>query len=1040
MNKTIQSYIKKSMLEHSDKVAIEAENLSLSYQSLYTQSNLISNALLAGNTTAQEKIGIFIKDKVQIIKALIGCINARCCFVLLDPDMPQARLASIMNGLNLRLVITSKNEVQAFELDVTLLYIENMLDTNANGNAQPELNFDQDDSLYVYYTSGSSGIPKGIVGRNVSLVQFIEWEAGEFGVNEGWRVSQLTSPYFDAFLRDVFLPLLTGGTICIPPQRKDFFTAGQLASWLNEKAVNLVHCVPSIFRILCSAALNAEQFPALKYVLMSGEKINPAELKDWYEVFGERIGLVNFYGATETTMIRCFYRIKKADAGKSKIAIGKPINDTEIWIVNDDLQRCSTLVTGQIMIVSDFISKGYLNTDEPSAKQFVYVNAENGTQKKAYLTGDIGREMIDGNIEYLGRADRQIKFMGIRIEPTEIENVILKHPAVKTALVLKYTPENAAESIVAFYVKKDGQDADYSDAIHTGIINALPPAMVPSRLVMLDELPQLPNGKVNEKELLNLLQPRLIVDPANETEETLLAIWKEILGDKPMSATESFHALGGNSISIMRLIGKIYSQFRVRVPLHEIFKNLTIQKQAAFIKNQKQDDLMKINKAPVQASYALSAAQERIYFSYQLNPFKTSFNIPMVWEIHEEVSVSRVKDVLARLVDRHESLRTRFVEEGNVIRQVVDQQAVPVLELISCPANEVKAKIEAFIRPFDLNEDNLFRAGIIRADNGKHFLVLDLHHIICDGISQTNLLTDFTKLYYNDEVKPLAVQMKDYAEWEHNFMLSEEYFKNREFWHNAFENFVPGLNLPVVNPLINDLTDKGGNISFGLSKDELQPLFSYLNKEEITQYAGIFALYFLFISSISGQDDVVIGSTASGRMQDELENVVGMFVKTLPVRVNINYELTFKQFVKDLHAHLVEVNSKQIYDLTHIMADVNSQNNKPVTSLFDTVFVFLNHEKGKELDTYKEATRFDFQSADSKYPLTLYVKEYDNEINFRLEYSNAYFNAQDAEVLAEQFKEVIRTAMANQDAVIMDMFYSEAKEAAGLNDDIIINL
>ena len=230
---------------------------------------------------------------------------------------------------------------------------------------------------------------------------------------------------------------------------------------------------------------------------------------------------------------------------------------------------------------------------------------------------------------------------------------------------------------------------------------------------------------------------------------------------------------------------------------------------------------------------------------------------------------------------------------------------------------------------------------------GKHFLILDLHHIICDGMSQTNLLTDFTRLYYNNEVKPLTIQMKDYAEWEHNFMLSEEYFKNREFWHNTFEKFTPGLNLPVANPLVNDLTDKGDNISFGFSKDELQPLFDYISQEEITLYAGIFSLYFLFISSISGREDIVIGSTASGRMQEELENVVGMFVKTLPVRFNINYELTFKQFIKELHGLLVEVNSKQIYDLTHIMADVNSQriNWLPVCLMLYLCFLIMKRVK-----------------------------------------------------------------------------------------------
>ncbi|AOM80160.1 non-ribosomal peptide synthetase [Pedobacter steynii] len=1036
MLNTFQSELYHSMIKHKQQIAIEGDNRSLTYEEVLSRANYITHMLLNENLNPETVVGIMIKDRIQMITAVIGCINARCCFVPIDPDQPIQRQERIADHLDLAYLISSEADVFVRKETKVLRYDQSFAFDVDHQIDYPE--FHQDDSIYIYYTSGSTGTPKGIVGRNVSLLQFLKWEIAAFDIQSDCRVSQLISPYFDAFLRDIFVPLLTGGTICIPVQNEETFAPDKLHAWIKASKVSLIHCVLSVFRSLNSSDLKADDFENLKHVLMSGEKIKPQELTKWYSVFADRIQLVNLYGATETTMIRSFYLIKPGDAQASKIPIGKPIDETELWIVDENLKRCKKLITGQILIVSDYISKGYFNDAEQNEKKFISVTLKDGSMRKAFLTGDYGRELADGNIDLIGRDDRQIKLMGIRIEPEEIENVMLRVPFVQNAIIGLRSEAGGVEALLAFFVRKPGFEvpSNVHEALEPVMKDFLPAAMMPSKFIELDAFPLLPNGKINLQELLNTPIPVELVNPVDDIETKLLGIWKEILGDKPISTIESFQAMGGNSLSIMKLIGKIYGVFKVRVPLQEIFKNRTIQKQAVFIRAQKTDDMMVIKKATMKPAYHLSAAQERLYFSYKLNPQKTSFNLPMVWEIHEAFSVSKVKETLVRLISRHESLRTIFIEQNEVIMQVIREEVDFHLDEIFCSNDEVQRKISDFIRPFDLSKDILFRSGIISTDEGKHFFIMDLHHIICDGISQTILLTDFTQSYYDTDLSPLSIQLKDYAEWEYDFMLSTEYVKHREFWLGIFEKELPHFRLPVSNPLIDDLSDKGGNISFSLTKELFHPVFDLVKKDRITLASGIFSLYFLFISRLSGQDDLVIGSTTSGRMQEELEKVVGMFVKTLPVRAIINYDSTFSGFVKYLHELLIEINSKQIYDLSNIMSDINSKREHPLLSLFEVVFVFLDHEKSD----HREATRFDFQHTDSKYPLTLYVKEYDDVMDFRLEYSNAYFTASDMELLAEQFQTMIRKVMSGPDTKIIELFHENNLGDAVVDDNIIFNI
>lgn len=1015
-----QEELLRSLQHHATRIAIESGDAIVTYGRLLDLADRITACLLEQGLEKETIVGIQLYDRVEQITALIGIMNAGCVAVPIDSAQPEKRLSDMLEDLQLKHMISSKNH--EIKEGIQYYFPEDLVTS-----VKPRYPvWEEGDSIYIYFTSGTTGRPKGIVGRNKSLLQFIQWETAAFGINETYRISQLVSPYFDAFLRDVFVPLLSGATICIPPQDTDIFTPDRLSAWINNSGVHLIHCVPSVFRILDTERLSKDDFPGLRYILLSGERIIPAELKNWFNLFGSRIQLVNLYGPTETTMIRSAYLVQPADLDKARIPIGMPIHDTSFLIAGKDMIPCNTLVTGDLYIISDFITKGYLNAPELTNERFIKIPGG----RIAFKTGDIARKLPDDNIDLLGREDRQVKIRGIRIELDGIESEIVRSGLAKAAAVIVHNPEPGQDVLMAFVIPENEQQENtlLTEHLHTYLESRLPVYMMPAGIRVVNEFPLLSNGKIHYRELTTLLAMNNIIPPANDTEARLLDIWKQILKREEISVLDNFHEIGGSSINIMRLIARIYKDFSVRIALSELFKHLTIRAQAALIRLADKDSLLVIRKAANMPAYHLSQAQERVYFHYELNKQSTAFNLPMAWEIEDDVEEATIERILKALLQRHESLRTSFRFQEGRVKQMVNDAVDFQIEQIS--------DIRAFIRPFDLSGTSLFRCGI-RYGAGKRVLVMDMHHIVCDGLSQVNLVSEFLQLYRGEQLSPLSIQYKDYAEWEYNFRTTDEYFAHREFWLKTLEGKIPRLELPVRRN-ITEGTDQGGNVSFSISTDTLQPLMAILQEEQVTPFAGFFTAYFMFLSQLSGQEDIVVGINTSGRMQEELEGMVGMFAKTLPVRYELDINMTFRTLVKDLYKHLVQVNSRQIYDLADIVAERNSSKASPLEQLFDVMFVYQDFSSEK-LFSQQAFSRYQLENNTSKFPISLFVNEADGTYHFRMEYASAFFTGADMELLAAQLNELIRSVTEKPDMPVIDHISGGVSSPRMIGDDITFN-
>ncbi len=409
----IQKVLYEIVDKYPDYCAIEYADQSLTYRELDKISNIIANFILSKGLKKETKIGILVQDRSLQISLMLGVLKAGCIFVPFDPAYPIKRTELMVRQVDLDLVFTDEEYSNLFNgLDICLAseMLKDLLNNSAMGK-RPEMEYQMDQKMYIYFTSGSTGKPKGILGTCKGLLHFVMWEIDKFNVAPGFRITQLASPAFDASLKDIFVPLCAGGTICIPESREIYLDAIRFAQWVDNSKVNMIQCVPSLFKILSSGNLTNDHFKELKYILLAGEKISPKTLAQWYEIFDERIQIVNLYGPTETTLIKTFYFIQKSDITRKSIPIGQPMKGARVIILDEDMNICEEGRIGEIYIRTPFMTLGYFNDPELTKEKFIPNPFNNNPKDLLYKTGDMGSWMFDGNLEFLGRKDHQLRFM-----------------------------------------------------------------------------------------------------------------------------------------------------------------------------------------------------------------------------------------------------------------------------------------------------------------------------------------------------------------------------------------------------------------------------------------------------------------------------------------------------------------------------------------------------------------------------------------------------------------------------------------------------
>ncbi|MFN2236119.1 MAG: amino acid adenylation domain-containing protein, partial [Anaerolineales bacterium] len=899
--------------------AVEMGGKSWTYRELTESASELARLLLEQGLSKEDVVAVQGKRSFGLISSMIGVLMAGGVLLMLDPNLPLERQSIMLREAGTTFMVTTENRTVQVETDIPWIQIDSQTGKPRSGERQQQLELPElkgDDPAYIFFTSGTTGVPKGILGDHKGMAHFLNWQREQFEITSEDRGSQLINTGFDAILRDTFLPLTSGATLVLPHEEEEIEPA-RLIQWLREKRISFLHTVPSLAQIWLREAerMSPEEtlLDDLRWVFLSGEPLNEGLVNRWRVVFGKSGQLLNFYGPTETTMIKtCFLVPDEPFAGVQPA--GEPLPNTQTLVLANG-RLCGIGELGEIVIRTPFRTRGYINAPEEQ-RRFVRNPFREDEKDLLFFTGDAGRYRPDGSLEILGRMDDQIKIRGVRIEPAEIEAVLEQHPAVHKAAIVVHEGEQG-KFLAAYIVPVDEMD---SGELRRFAIEKLLAVMVPSHFVELKEMPLSANGKVNRKALsaIELGEVELAeeyVAPRTATEEALVEIWKEVLRLDLVGIYDDFFALGGHSLLAMQAIGRMRKAFQTEISVSEFFDEPTVFGLASYLANDKVihrvQNISPITPITDDAERQLSYAQQRMWFIDQLEPGKATYNILIALRLEGALDLTTMEQSLEEIVRRHESLRTTFPSVEGKPFQVISAPEpfmLPLNDLSELP--EAKREMEArrlaaeeAQRPFDLARGPLLRAVLYRLSGKEHILLLTFHHIVTDGWSTGVFSHELAVLYEafsTGKPSPLAelsIQYADFALWQRQHLQSEALEPLLSYWKQQLSDAPPLLELPTDRPRPAVQSNKGRTQSFLLPLSLSEKLSRLGQQEGATLFMTLLAAYQTLLYRYSGQEDILVGTPVANRTHPEIERLIGFFVNTLVLRTDLSGDPTFRELL-----------------------------------------------------------------------------------------------------------------------------------------------
>jgi len=983
-----------------DKVALVAGDESLTYRELQVRIDALAGLLARRGVKANDVVAIMCDRSAALITAMFAVLKSGAAYLPIDPHHPGKRIEQVLKDSGAVLILADHPRQEGSTAHVEAIDVRAAAGVAAQP-AGPGAQTDPGDLAYVIYTSGSTGQPKGVMISHKALGNFVD-AIGDLVSFRDKTLLSVTTFSFDIFVLESILPLLGGGTIVLATNDQQRDPSALNAAIFNH-GVNIVQSTPSLMKAWMEEPETRHALAQLSLILIGGEAFPVSLLKALQNQTRARI--LNMYGPTETTVWSTAHEL----TGSDRVVIGKPIANTSVLILDGHGKLQPIGVTGELCIAGAGLSKGYINNDALTGQKFVPHPFEAGA--KLYKTGDLARWLPDGTLQHLGRLDHQVKIRGFRIELEEIQGHLLLHPGVKDAVVT-VKEVNGEKNLIGYYTA--GEPVPAAE-LRTFLSAHLPEYMIPLYYAFLREIPVNANGKVNLKALPDpqLTLPQAYVAPATEVQQKLAAIWSEVLKleqDK-ISVTADFFELGGHSLKAIKLVNQLAKYFDVEVPLAQVFAHPTILALSDYLAQAQTTVHAGIRKAPPLEYYPLSSAQGRMHFLHELNTTSLAYNMPEVLHLEGPLDRQRVEDTFRLLIARHESLRTRFVSLPQGAFQQVLPQADFHLEYF--PDGEQSGQqhqqsiIAAFIRPFRLGEAPLLRAALVALSADEHLLLVDMHHIITDGVSQSLLIGDFMRLYSGESLPALPLQYKDYAYWQQSPRHQQARQAMARFWTAQFESPLAPLQLPAdfARPSVRNY--QGANHSFLLDAHQTQGLKDLSQQTGATLFMTVLAVFNVLLGKLSGQDDIVVGTQVAGREHADLESIMGVFLNTLPLRNQPRGQLSFGQFLQQVRQQTLTCLSHQAYPYEQLIEQLDLPRQASRNPLFDVQFMFQNFESeelripGLKLKPHGAVHPY------AKLDLTLTASEWQGQLYCNFEYSTELFKAATIESFVACFQHLV---------------------------------
>jgi amino acid adenylation domain-containing protein/non-ribosomal peptide synthase protein (TIGR01720 family) len=1000
---TVYSLFEAQAMRTPEQTALVAGQANLTYRELNERSNRLAHDLRKRGVKPDHAVGILAGHSLELVVGILAIMKAGGAYIPIDPDYPKERISYMLENSEAAFLL-----VQPDLRKLVSGYYGEVLELVADGEAHDGLESlepvaTSEHLAYIIYTSGSTGKPKGSMITHQGLTNYIWWAKGAYAP-EGLDFPLYSSISFDLTVTSIFVPLITGNTIVI---YKDEDKGALIRQIIEDDQVDIIKLTPTHLQLLVDCECRQSR---VRKLIVGGEALSDALARRVYEKFGGDIRIYNEYGPTETVVGCMIYEYDPEQTKTISVPIGRPADNVRIYVLDDHRNPVPFLVTGEIYIAGDGVSKGYLNREELTAEKFVPNPFAPG--ERMYRTGDQARWLPDGNLEYLGRMDDQVKIRGYRIEPGEIEAQLLRLKGVKEAVVVVRQDRVNEDYLCAYVVMEEGgQTAE----LRAGLTKYLPGYMIPSYFVALEQLPLTANGKLDRKALPepgeSAAAQAAYVAPRTELEARLAEIWERALGVERVGMMDHFFERGGHSLRATTLVAQIHKELHINVPLRTVFEFPTLGEFAEAVAGMEKQQYASIEPVEKRDYYPVSSAQKRMYILNQLEVGQVSYNMPGIYLIEGPLDKERMEAAFSQLIARHESLRTSFeIVAGEPVQRVQEEAAFSISFDRAEKEEEIARRAESFVRPFDLGQAPLLRVGLIEKGQNQYVLLFDMHHIISDGLSNQILINEFMRLYAGQTLPELRIQYRDYAAWQRKLAASETMRKQEAYWLETFAGEIPVLDLPTdyTRPPVQRF--EGDSIGFRLEKEIVDGLERIAQETGATMYMVLLAAYTALLHRYTGQEDIVVGTPIAGRPHADLEELIGMFVGTLAMRNYPAADKPFRAFVEEVKERALRAYENQDYAFEELVEQLDVRKDLSRNPLFDTMFVMQKVEKEDEHTETGELTFMPYGTGttSAKFDLTFRANEIHGELACSFIFCTALFRKETIQAMAEHFAEMLR--------------------------------
>ncbi len=943
--------------QRPNTIALALGEERLTYASSDARANQLARYLRRLGVGRGDVVGLYAERSFETVIAMLAILKAGGAYMPLDPTYPRERLALMVEDSRAKVLLTQERLLQRLPvgdatvtcLDTEWEIAEESVERLENCNAPL-------DPAYVMYTSGSTGTPKGVVVPHRAVLRLV-FGTDYAQLDAQQTILQLAPVTFDASTLEIWGSLLHGGRCVLFPGRVP--TPEQLEQVIQEQGITALWLTASLFNSIIDS--KPEALSGVRQLLTGGEALSVSHVRQALAQLPSTL-LVNGYGPTESTTFACCYRIpRKLDPNPGSIPIGKPIDNTKTYILDDHLQPVPIGIRGELYIGGDGLAIGYLNSPELTAERFIPNPFSDDPGARLFKTGDLARYLPDGNIEFLGRIDHQVKIRGFRIELGEIEAVLAQHPKVKEVVVAAREDTPGDKRLVGYVVPHQGQQSE-TGGLRSYLSEKLPEYMVPSAFVLLDSLPLTPNGKV-DRDALPVPQcgredSSSYVPPRTPIEEQLAGIWGDILGIDRVGINDNFFELGGHSLLAVQLVARIREALHVEFPLETIFASPTVASLAECVKEHREFGGC-IPIPPIRAisrdrPLPLSFPQEGVWVLDRLAPGNLAYNAQVTLRLTGELDLGALNSTLTEVVRRHEILRTSFPAIGELPVQVIHPPysvTLPIVDLQHLSEQEREAEAERLIyeqlrQPFDVTQVPLIRWSLLRLGRREHVLVQVEHHLVHDGWSLAVLLKEIKAIYdafSSGRPSPLPeppLQFGDFAVWQRSWMKDEVLESQLAYWQERLQNAPSRLDLPTDRrvPAIRSL--RGGKLVLDLPAKLCEGLRALSHQHGATLFMTLLAAFKVLLYRYTHQEDILVGSGIANRRLRETEDLIGMVVNTVVLRSSLDGDPPFHELLERVRDVALEAYAHQDLPFEKLVQRLQPERIGTHNPLFQVMFSF----------------------------------------------------------------------------------------------------